>query len=106
MKKMNDKNSLSSQPDAEIIDAHKHCTCNKDEILASDSCGCFHCLKIFSSSEISNWLKEGDRNGEDKFTAFCPCCDIDAVLGSKSGYPITLGFLRRMREYWFDGVAR
>jgi hypothetical protein len=40
-------------------------------------------------------LDEGDG------TALSPECGIDSVIGSASGYPVTLDFLRRMQEHWF-----
>jgi len=32
----------------------------------------------------------------------CPRCGIDAVIGSKSGYPITIDFFGMMKEHWFQ----
>ncbi len=76
--------------------AHKRCIGNEAELLASDSCGCFHCLAIFSSSEIVEWIN--DSQGR---TAQCPRCSIDSVLGSRLGYPITQEFLTKMQKHWF-----
>lgn len=67
--------------------AHEAARFNK-EILARDGkCGCFYCLRIFSSSEIEEWCPELD-DGE-KVTAICPYCGIDSVIGESSGFPIT-----------------
>ncbi len=62
---------------------------------ASEWCGCFYCLAIFPPSAIEHWLQEGDG------TAVCPECQIDSVIGSASGYPITPQFLRQLRSHWF-----
>ncbi len=78
----------------ESKDAHGHCSRNREEIERSEMCGCFYCERVFSPSEISNWIDEG-------YTAMCPHCDIDAVIGSASGLPIEKQFLERMNKVWF-----
>jgi hypothetical protein len=83
---------LMNEPD--FIRAHKHSSHHREVILASESCGCFYCLKIFPPSDIQWWI-------DDDTTALCPNCDIDSVIGSKSGYPITVEFLEKMHQYWF-----
>jgi hypothetical protein len=79
--------------------AHAHSTRNHSEVLASKVCGCFYCLSIFAPSDIQKWIKE--RNPVHEETAICPKCGIDSVIGSDSGYAITVEFLRRMHERWF-----
>ena len=78
----------------QLHQAHDHCTNNKEELINSEFCGCFHCLEIFSGGKIKEWTDEGT-------TALCPFCGIDAVIGDKSGYPITKEFLQEMRKAWF-----
>ena len=78
----------------DILEAHKHCSRNKQEIESSDICGCFYCMEIFKPEEIGIWLASDE-------TALCPHCAIDSVIGSKSGFPITKEFLEKMHEYWF-----
>jgi hypothetical protein len=85
--------------DAPIIAAHKHCRKNQQEVLASEACGCFYCLRIFSPGEITEWHHEPDKAG---VTAFCPYCGIDSVIGTGSGYPITPTFLAEMQKHWFS----
>ena len=82
-----------------VIAAHKHCLGNRQEVTASDKCGCFYRLRIFEAKEITEWLHESNGKGD---TAFCPYCFIDAVIGSRSGYPITSQFLTSMKSHWFD----
>jgi hypothetical protein len=79
---------------AQIREAAEHCSHHRDEILSSTMCGCFYCLQTFKPSEIKEWLVNGT-------CAVCPSCEIDAVLGDKSGYPITHEFLSEMHSYWF-----
>jgi len=89
----------------DILAAHTHCVRHRNEIRASDLCGCFYCVAIFPPSDIEDWLEEGPGNTTDVTstgeTALCPKCGIDSVVGSASGFPITTEFLQRMKEYWF-----
>lgn len=83
----------------DIREAHSHCAQHRDEILSSKLCGCFYCLKTFQPSAIKEWIVNGT-------CAMCPKCGIDAVLGDKSGYPMTHDFLAEMHEYWFEHSQR
>jgi hypothetical protein len=82
-----------SEPDH--IAAHKHSIRHRQELEASESCGCFYCLAVFEPSSIEVWVDEGD------VTALCPECGIDSVIGSASGFPINRDFLERMKRHWF-----
>lgn len=82
----------------EHIQAHKHSFKNRTEILNSEICGCFYCLAIFTPMSILEWTDDKDGIGH---TALCPECGIDSVIGSRSGYPITIEFLEMMQQYWF-----
>jgi len=73
---------------------HKHCRLHRAEIETSDLCGCFYCLATFQPTEIAEWI-------DDDQTAICPKCPVDAVIGSASGYPIDVAFLKRMHDRWF-----
>jgi hypothetical protein len=74
--------------------AHVHCCNNREELSQSSLCGCFYCLAIYAPAEITEWV------GEEK-TAMCAKCGIDSVIGAASGYPITVEFLKRMKDHWF-----
>lgn len=76
--------------------AHQASIRNKESILKSTVCGCFSCMKTFPPSEAA-FMKEAD--GTE--TAWCPYCNIDAVLGDATGFPITPEFLKEMYEEWF-----
>ena len=76
------------------VAAHKHSVRHRAELEASTTCGCFYCLRIFSPSEITEWIDDGQ-------TALCPHCPVDSVIGSASGYPITPEFLKLMHDFWF-----
>jgi hypothetical protein len=89
----------------DIIAAHRCSSNHRESILASDACGCFYCLSIFSPVEMKDWLDvKADETeiNESGQTALCPRCGIDSVIGSASGYPITREFLEKMNEYWFQ----
>jgi len=83
----------------DYVRAHKHSMHNREEILLSDRCGCFYCGEMFPPTEVEDWTDEREDIGQ---TALCPRCGIDAVIGSKSGYPITNDFLGLMRTHWFQ----
>lgn len=76
------------------ISAHRHSMNHKKMLRNMQKCGCFYCLKIFSSQMITRWIDNGN-------TALCPFCGIDSVIGESSGVPITKEFLRKMSEEWF-----
>jgi hypothetical protein len=95
----------TSEDDVTI--AHAHCFTNRSELLGSEICGCFYCLAVFPPSEVIDWIDERDLplfrdnvlvrlDGKRDPTAMCPKCGIDSVIGSRSGYPITGDFLKRM----------
>jgi hypothetical protein len=76
--------------------AHQHCTNNRSEVEASGVCGCFYCSKTFPPDHIDRWLIEGSG------TAICPECQVDSVIGSASGYPVSdPEFLLAMHGRWF-----
>ena len=84
-----------------LVAAHKHSIFNYDEIMASDKCGCFYCLRIFTPNKIDEWLKEiSSTNAKSGYTVFC-ICGLDTVIGSASGFPITRVFLQDMHIRWF-----
>jgi hypothetical protein len=85
--------------EAAYVQAHKYSALHREQILASDLCGCFYCLKIFSPSDIDEWVDEDVNEVEQ--TALCPKCGIDSVIGSATGFPLTMNFLRKMKHYWF-----
>ena len=80
----------------ELKAVRKHNFRNKAEILSSELCGCYLCLKIFKADAIAGWFEEEHIDTGQNFTAACPFCGIDAVIGSASGYPITLELLKAL----------
>ena len=80
---------------SDLVAAHRYCTNNRESLKKDSVCGCFYCLKIFSPTEITEWIKDANK------TALCPYCEIDSVIGEGLGYPITKDFLEEMKKYWF-----
>ena len=77
--------------------AHNHSSDHRSEIEASCLCRCFYCLDLFPPQKVERWLNEGSG------TALCPSCQIDAVIGDRSGYPVCLSeFAQAMHERWFE----
>ncbi len=75
--------------------AHKHCTANRETLMASDCAGCFYCLAVFDPKEITEWIDKGK-------TALCPHCGIDSLIPETAGFPLTESFLAEMQAYWFS----
>ena len=92
---------LWEQPNYSYFDpirADKYTHNNKPELEANQKCGCFLCLEIFNSNEITEWII--DDNFADKYgTAGCPKCGIDSVIGECIGYPITVDFLNAINAF-------
>lgn len=78
--------------------AHRHSIRHRQEVLGSQTCGCFYCLSVFTPGEIVEWTDETEGVGQ---TALCPRCGIDSVIGSSSGYTISKDFLSQMHQHWF-----
>lgn len=92
-------------PVSMLESAHTHCAAHRNELFASQMCGCFDCRKVFAPSEIMDWLEE--RRGPlsqqpDPWTARCPNCGTDSVIGDASGFPASdPAFLEAMHRRWF-----
>jgi len=85
---------------ADRRDVQKHTRHNREEILASNTCGCIGCLSTFTPAEITEWTDEVDRDhpeNEVDRTAICPHCGDELIIGDRSGHKITPLFLEAMR---------
>ena len=76
--------------------AHRISYANKTRLSVPQKCGCFYCLRFFSSEDIVDWSVD-----KPDWTAICPYCGIDSVIGENDGYPLTEDFLEEMFEEWF-----
>ncbi len=84
---------------AHLQKAHAFCSNHKEALSRDTRCGCFYCLSIFDPQKITDWIED------NKGTAICPYCGVDAVIGQSSGYPITPEFLGQMKAVWFEPTA-
>ncbi len=84
-----------------LAEAHKHSIFNRDEILKSEICGCFYCLATYNPTDITVWVDEDKQDiGQ---TAMCAKCELDCVIGSHSGFPVSdLSFLRQMNKSYLS----
>lgn len=82
----------------DYIKAHKKSINNKPQLEGNKKCGCFNCLKIFNSNEISIWIP--DTHG----TALCPYCNVDSVICESDELNIDRKFLENMHTYWFGAL--
>ena len=81
---------------------HKHSYNNRVEIEDSVQCGCFNCLEMFSPEIISSeswYIRTSDPVEQ---TLLCPKCGIDSVIGTASGYELSLELLGDLKEYFFN----
>jgi len=86
----------------DVVVAHRHCIRNRAELERSTTSGCFYCLEVYPTAEVWEWIRETQED-QERLTAMCPKCGIDAVIGDASGYLVTdRNFLERMRRHWFD----
>ena len=83
----------------DIQQAHKHSIRNRQEVLGSYICGCFHYLADFYPKEITVWW--GDDTQGIGQTVVSLRCNIGSVIGSGSGFPIDGGFFSEVRRHWF-----
>lgn len=80
----------------DCIEAHKYSFANKKMLEKDNKCGCFYCGEIFSPNEIEEWCED-----DPGWTAVCPYCGIDSVIGESAGYPLTKESLEKMHKEWF-----
>ena len=76
--------------------AHSASMYNRSTLMKDSKCGCFYCLRFFPSENIVDWSID-----KPDWTAICPYCGIDSVIGENDGYPLTEVFLEEMFEEWF-----
>jgi hypothetical protein len=87
-----------AQMPAGVREAHEHASRHRAEVLRSGRCGCFYCCSTFPPQDITRWTDEVGGEGQ---TALCPRCGIDSVLGDRSGFDLSPGFLQNMKSFWF-----
>ena len=87
-------------PSDEALKAlHKKSIRNEEEILRFKSCCCFECVNFFASTDIVEWLDEGDQK-----TAMCPRCGFDTVLPNDPNSPISEALLKEMQTVYIGSA--
>ena len=97
---MNSKMPLYTKKVLSVI--HKHSSKNKFEILNSHKCACFHCFRIYDSTDVETFLKDND--GEE--TALCPVCTTDTIIGDASGFNLTDELIDTLAYEYLHGLTR
>ena len=72
---------------------HAYSSHNKELIITSEKCYCFYCQKKFNSSNVKDYIDDGQ-------TALCPNCEVDAVLPDNIE-GINEEVIEKMNKYWF-----
>jgi hypothetical protein len=82
---------------------HFECGWHEDSILKSKNCGCFHCVEIYPSTDIVEWMDESETcpRGKGK-TAVCPRCGIDSVLPDFTVPGLDIAMLKLMHSEYFE----
>jgi hypothetical protein len=91
----------------------EHTQENREEVSASETCGCLNCLSVFPSGDVKDWTPpeviseetrdlgeegaHGHRKSRAGQTALCPHCGEAMVLGDHSGHSISPASLDAMR---------
>ena len=88
------KDEPLTEKDLSMFNYLNHTIENKQQVLASQTCRCAHCLATFSGAEVTEFTDKGK-------TAICPKCGVDAVLPDcVEGLNETL--LQEIHDYWFE----
>lgn len=68
---------------------------NKETLKSSELCGCYYCCKLFSFSDIEEFV-DGNK------TAICPKCSIDSVVGADiKDHELFIEALKKARKEFF-----
>lgn len=73
---------------------HAYSSHNKELIKSSNNCYCFYCKSTILSSDINDYIDEGN-------TALCPNCGIDSIIPDSVNEVIDEQVLDDMNKYWF-----
>ena len=88
------KERYSDEEKQMLEDMHNYSANNKDLILKSTICYCFHCKRQVTPSEIVRYL-------EIENTAICPYCGVDSIIPDSTEHELTSDTVDKMNKYWF-----
>ena len=92
--KMKIKKTYSYEKESLFKKIHAYSSHNRNIIEVSDKCHCFYCKSTIKSSEIVEYIDQGE-------TAICPKCGIDAIVPDSIDEKIDDDLICEMHEYWF-----
>jgi hypothetical protein len=78
-----------------LKEIYKFSSGNKDILMASKKCGCFHCMETFEPKFIVEWVHNDE-------TAICPKCGIDSVIPETNDINVTDTLLGKMFLEYFN----
>ena len=85
--------SYSHEEETKLNKLHSYCSHNKELIITSKTCYCFYCKEKFDSTEVVEYIDNGQ-------TALCPKCGVDTVLPD-SIKEVNDKVIDEMNKYWF-----
>ncbi len=80
----------------------RHTKENREEVLASEVCGCLNCCATFSADDIKQWTGEDRHHHHERKsdpTAVCPHCGEAAVIGDRSGLAVSPATMEALRNH-------
>lgn len=81
-------------------EAYQHSIRNRTTLAESQTCGCFHCEKIFPSAELTD--DDFTQELDGSYTAICPYCGVDSIISESKKYALTKELLSEMNKQWFN----
>lgn len=79
-----------------LLKLHSNSIYNSEFCRIANKCGCFYCLSIFPSSEVTEFW-------DSQKTAVCPKCGIDSLLFDSQDILLTETLLRQMQTFAWNG---
>lgn len=70
---------------------------NRLELEKAGQCACYYCFSTYPVTDI-----EEDDWTDERLTAICPICQIDAVVPvTSTTKPVIKDILKALYDYWF-----
>lgn len=73
---------------------------NYEKLLDSQMCACYHCLKTYPASELTEFTSSSDTS------ALCIFCGVDSILPENSEIALTQENLQQLQAYWFSATVQ
>ena len=86
--------SYSYEDEERLKRLHVYSTHNRRWVETADKCHCFYCKSCVEASTVTEYADDGQ-------TAFCPKCDVQALLPDSIPESVDEETVALMNEYWF-----